>query len=91
MLVSGSRAAPRDAKYKEDAMFDRKKAGVRRAADATAAEAEQTSRTAKAAHFRSQRLAREDRDKIAARMSPAEKSRAQANSMAERRKNTPSV
>lgn len=65
-------------------MFGRKKArNVNQAAHA-ALEAERTVRTAKAAKLRGLRLGKEA-------MSPAEKTKAQRNSWAERMKSTPSV
>ena len=69
-------------------MFGRKRA---QASTRAAHEAAQEKRTAQTEKFRDQRLVREAQDVIAARRSPAEKTRIQANSIAERRKGTPSV
>jgi hypothetical protein len=68
-------------------MFGRKKAEESKQAAHRAAE----ERTAKRMKFREQQLAREVSDEKAARMSPTEKTRKQANSSSERRKGTPSV
>ena len=68
-------------------MFGRKKAEDLKQAAHRAAE----KRTAKASDFREQRLAKEALDRKAARMSPTEKTENQANSIAERRRSTPSV
>jgi hypothetical protein len=75
---------------KEEPMFGKKARDLKRAARA-ASEAKRTVRTAKAAKVRERQLAKEASDKIADRMSPAEKTRAQRNSVAERMKCTPSV
>jgi len=70
-------------------MFGRKKA---EASTRAAHEAdEKAERRAKTGKFRDKRLASEAKARIAARMSPSEKTRIQANSRAEQRKSTPSV
>ena len=68
-------------------MFGRRRAEeLKQAAHRVAEE-----RTTKAADVREKRLAREARDRKAARMSPREKTEKQANSTVERRKSAPSV
>jgi|SwirhirootsSR2_FD_contig_31_4397767_length_309_multi_3_in_0_out_0_1 hypothetical protein len=66
-------------------MFGRKKA------EASTRAAHEAERKAKTGKFRDKRLASEAKARIAARMSPSEKTRIQANSRAEQRKSTPSV
>jgi hypothetical protein len=80
-----------EVRYREEPMFGRIKARNLNQAAQAAYEAERTVRIAKAARVRGRQLAKEESDKNAERMSPAEKTRAQRNSLAEQMKSTPAV
>ena len=80
-----------EVRYREEPMFGRKKARNLNQAARAASEAEHIVRIAKAARVRGRQLAKEESDKNAERMSPAEKTRTQRNSLAEQMKSTPAV